>query len=820
MKKKYEEQLILVSSIDNNSEKLTYLTSVLRSLLQTSVVTALELVKAQTPSDEIEGLSELCSRLRKPTDGLPIQILDSVIPFLRRYLNTQFAHGWFEPYKLDKKPLNRLLVEWVEFRNKRPGHGVLDRKIINEWVERTETIISICLRVFGSILPIQNGSCSTKLSKDMGSLNILTPLLFKGEPIVIISAVVRKGIWKLKGQILSLTSAEEFTVNLPEDNVFSIEGLKGNSEYLIADITSNDIECSFFHNLPVRQTDTFEGRQEEISDLIEWMDDKDSRYCLVFGDGGYGKTTLVLEFLNQIVDDELDFSYTLPIVISYHTAKMTKWTEEGLTHFTGIIPVVDDCIRELMRCFFPTLPSEWYAVSGRSLIDKAVGVLRDNKMSRDDVLLIMDNTETLATTSQEVKSLGESFKIIGKLIGRVIITSRRREFIQATPILVEGLSELESIRLMKRIAQEYHATPVLQAGESKLKKISSQLMYKPILLEALVKYISHSNIKIDSAIDNVFKKSNEELLEFLYDDAWVRMNPLHKDVFMLIPLLSSPLDEVSISQACSEIGIQHSEFQSSLVETHFGVLTDYGKNYSLEMVDLASRFFRQRFGKINSTDKDRIKLAASSVDKYYKERKLVEREYKSDRVAEAFRSEYAKSAKVCVSNGDISGAIEMYKLAIEDDPLNSALHDRFSWFLLNKCQDYEYAIVMSKKAVKLDPNNCDALVGMALAFYSLKDISNGDQYIDIARDNGRPLSFCLLRKSIARYHKAKDEPGFVRSIEALEEAEEMLNMAEKRNKNLGGYDVKNLNNILKYQGLTKTLLATYRGMKARNRVTL
>ena len=36
-------------------------------------------------------------------------------------------------------------------------------------------------------------------------------------------------------------------------------------------------------------------------------------------------------------------------------------------------------------------------------------------------------------------------------------------------------------------------------------------MYKPLLIEALVKYVGQTSLGIDDAMNNLFKKSNEEL---------------------------------------------------------------------------------------------------------------------------------------------------------------------------------------------------------------------------------------------------------------------------------------------------------------------
>lgn len=811
----YKKILSEAITIDNKSERLTYLTSVLRSILHVGVIATFEITKRYTPDDESD-MSELADRFRKPADGLPVQILDNLIPFVRSYYDRQFLNGWFEKTKTNNVELSKSLLKWVEFRNKRPGHGVLDIALIEEWAEKTLEIINDTLNVFSNIIPEISDDGTLTLTKISSSPKINFPLIHQGCAIVIMDISVRLGSWKLKGQLLSRTAADEFSLPLADDNVFSRKSLRSSSEYALSEFMSKNKFHSLFHNIPVRQTEIFEGRIEELKSLNEWLDDKDSRFCLVYGDGGFGKTTLVLELLNQIMESKIDLEEPIPSLISYHSAKMTKWTEEGLVHFTSIEPIMDDSLRELMRCFFPVLPAEWYGISGRVLIDKVVSVLKTNKFNRDDVLLVIDNTETLATSSHEVTELGKFFKQVGKLVGRIIITSRRREFIEATPIIVNGLSELECVNLMKRLAVEYSATPIIQASEGRLRRVSNQLMRKPILLEVLVKYISHSKTGIDEAIEKVFRKSNEELLEFLYEDAWLRMSHLQQEVFMVIINMASPIEKNTITKACQEIGIQHMEFQSGLEETHFAILIDNGKSYSIELVELAKRFFLQKFGRLEQQRKDEIKAIASSVDSYATERAKVEKEYRTDRVAEAFRNEYAKAAKVHADRNEIIDAIEMYKLAIEEDPLNSALHSRFAWLLLNKTQEFLYAKEISLKAVELDKNNCDSLVVLALSCYRLGDIESGDFWIGKSTTKGRTQAFCLLRKAIARYHKARNEADINSQIALLEQAEEMLSQANTLNTRNGGYDRKTGEEIDKYNGLTRIRLATSRTKRTKS----
>lgn len=806
MKKIYTDQIITAQNLANHSEKLNYLTAILRSLLQTVVISIFEITKDSTPSDETD-LVDLIERFLKPVDGLPIQIIDSLLPALRTYKDSNFLHGWFEPTKSIKTPLSTSLIEWVEFRNKRSGHGVISLPIAAEWSVKTQSLIDSCIDVFSQVIPNKSSDGTLSIGKIQLSINLVQ----KECAIVILGITQKKSIWKLKGQHLSVSEAEEFTIELSQENILSTEGLRKKSDYKLTDITSNNKTTSVFHNIPIRQTDTFEGRAKEIEALKNWIEDEDSRFCLVYGDGGYGKTTLVLEVLNQIIESLLEIDQGIPTIISYQTAKMTRWTENGLVHLTSVAPVMDECIRELVRYFIPTLTPDWYKVSGIKLVDKCVSILKEEGLTRNDVLLIMDNTETLATSADEVKELGEFFLYVGKRIGRIIITSRRREYLEVRPIPVGGLSELEAINLMRNLAKEYHADPIQKAGESTLRKAANKLMLKPLLLEVLVKFISHSkNLGIDAAMDTVYKRTNEELLQFLYEDAWLRMSEFQKEVFFVLIHITSPIDQNSISKTCQEVGIQQTEFLAGLEETHFAVTTDQGNNYSIELVELAKRFFSQKFRTIESTKKATFEAYADRVDKHVTQLQTIEREYKRDRVAEAFRSEYAKAAKIYADKGEVKKAIEMYELAIIDDPLNSALHDRFSFLLLNKADNPEYAKLISQKAVLLDDSNCDALVGYALVFYKLGDINDGDVYIDKAEKIGRPTSFCLLRKAIARYYKAIRETDLEVQIRLLMEGEKLLKEAEQINKNRDGYDAKNQKDIFSYQRKIYSLLPIIR----------
>lgn len=175
MKSIYQKHLDTAKKIQNHSEKLTYLTSVLRSLLQTAVISSFEITKNLTPSDEVD-LSTLTDRFCKPSDGLPLQILDTLTPIIRCFVSKGYLNGWFEPRKNIKTPLSKQLITWVEFRNKRPGHGVLDTQNMKDWSTKTENIIRDCLVIFSDILPAISTKGELLPLKKFEGTQILTPV--------------------------------------------------------------------------------------------------------------------------------------------------------------------------------------------------------------------------------------------------------------------------------------------------------------------------------------------------------------------------------------------------------------------------------------------------------------------------------------------------------------------------------------------------------------------------------------------------------------------------------------------------------------------
>ncbi|WP_225374042.1 AAA family ATPase [Klebsiella variicola] len=805
MKNFYLAELERVNSLQNESDKLLHLNNIIRSLQQTISISLLQVVTELVDSygSDITGFID---RYQKPNDGLPRDIIEKSLPLLNAIQTTSYFSSWYD--QKGKSGLSKRLLEWIEFRNNVFSHGSISKEDVETWAVKQVILVNDLLEGMSNLVPeINENTLFIDIYNE--KIKVKFPLLYDNKCIVISSVTSKKGLFKLQLQTLDWDDKKKIIIDISDDNILNNNKLFPSPRFSWSSQIIEGEDNSFCHNIPKRQTANFVGRQPEIEILKEWMCDFDHRSCLIYGDGGFGKTTFLLEFFNAIFEDEILLNIKLPFIISYHTAKMTRWGTEGLVYYKGVSSLVEDALREVLYAIEERLDKSWFETSGRSLVSKVENELSKQGMSRDDVLIIIDNAETLASTKDEINDLGRFLELISKRIGRLIITSRRKEFLGAKPIPISSLTEADSLSLLRKSALEYGAKAITQSGDPGLKKILKTLHYKPLLIDSLVKYISRAQCSIDDAVEQVYKKSSDELLEFLYEDAWIRIGESDQDVFMVLVTLSCPVDSFSVGYTCQELEIQHAEFQGSLDETYFVNLTNYGNRYEIEIIELAVRFFFSKKNKLSAERLEKINKVAELVNRRALEKAEIEKAYKEDRVTEAYRTEYAKAAKIAVDRNKISDAIDNFEYALIEDPVNSYLYERYAFFLISKTRNQDHAKELILKALEIDPNNSEALLTGAIIFYRLLDLETGDVLILKAEKNGKPRSYCYVRKAMSRYHKAREEKDKTKALKYLDEAINFINIADESLSENDAYYAKNKNTIVEYKNVKLPRLVYY-----------
>lgn len=783
----YKDELAIVDSLDSYTDKHMHLLTIFRSLMQTLSLSLLHI--ADDLVDELPSeLTNMVSRFDKPSDGLPREMIEFILPVISSYKNGISFNDWFKK-KYNGKSLSQLVLIEIEKRNT-SFHGAPNKLVFQSNCDALRTTILECLSTFSKALPkIKNTETVIKIFDKEIKLSI--PLVINNKCVVIsrVKKTDSKFIFSLSiVDWLSEVTNNTLNIDVAEDNLLNLDIYSPLDRFNFAEQILNVETNLFMHNLPKRQTDYFYGRSKELNELKDWIEDLDERSCLIFGDGGYGKTTLLLEFFNRIINNEINISIKIPFIVSFHTAKLTEWNDKGISYNRSVSKSVEDGIREILYVIHKKLDKSWFETEGNALISKIETELKNNKINKNEVLIIIDNTETLASNKNEIELLGRYFTQVSKKIGRLILTSRRRELLSAHPIEISQLSESDSIDLIRALAKDYNANAISQAGDPKLKKICFQLNYKPLLIDSLVKYISRTQCSIDTALDDIYRKSNDELLEFLYEDAWQRMDEKNKKIFIVLSSLNYPIDSTSIGFCCQELEFQHSEFEKSLDETYFVHRNDYGNKYELSLVELAKRFFLLKKTKYSEDEIIEINKIQGVVESKYIKYKEVDNKYYEavERVHEAFKCQYAKEAKIHVDRKEIPEAIECFEYAIIEDPMNAYLHERYAFFLYTNHNaskvDKERANEVIEVALKLDNKNEEVLLTAAIINYRNYNVTKGDELIDESVKYGKPLSYSYQVKSIARYHYIRyyvgeKSIGFLKSV--LSECEDYMKKANK-----------------------------------------
>lgn len=509
--------------------------------------------------------------------------------------------------------------------------------------------------------------------------------------------------------------------------------------------------------MPERETESFTGRSYEMDDITEWFSDAESRACLIYGDGGIGKTTFVVEALHRLLDRRLNTPFQ-PELITFFTAKMTRWGINGLEFLDKFNPSLDDLAREIVMGFEGgDIAKSWYTKSGKSLFESLSCYLSDGDIARDRHLVVLDNTETLAASPEDVKKLSIDIKLISQRIGRVIVTSRRREKLEAWPIEMPPLSEEEAVVFLRARARELNRVAFLQAGESSLKKYSRGLGCKPLLLEVLLQAVKDDNTSIQNAFDRVMRMQSQDLGEFLFSDAWKRLSFEMQHLLLLMTRVMDRHDEASLKLCCAEASIPVIEAYDALEESKgIASIEVYNDSYQIAFSRQFLNFASGRTVSDGNGNDLPNEAKVMKIRSRYNEFLRNESIYIRDRFQAAFRHPYAKTAFRAYNDEQYDKCDDYYQLALAEDYDNALLHDRYAFFLCSKIRDrLEDAYKHSMTATRLAPEDQNVWFTRGRIEAKMRRLNDAFTSLSKAQSLGHPSHLCHLYKCFAAIYQGK-----------------------------------------------------------------
>ncbi len=264
------------------------------------------------------------------------------------------------------------------------------------------------------------------------------------------------------------------------------------------------------HNLPYSDFDEtgFIGRKKDVQELKDLLYTEYPRIITLFGEGGVGKTALMLKTAYEIIDDErCPFGYVVWV-----TCKTKVLTNNGIEEIESAI--------KNFKSMTQKIDSNFRNAPQTTTLDEITeSILRDTKEVK--TLLILDNFETIQL-QKEVKDFLYKYTQFGK----VAITSRMKLGEQDLPRRLEPMTKQEAGKLLRDFARLLNVEILYKLNPEKIEKYAKELSLNPLGIKWFVQsvasgsspddVINNKDILLDYCLSNVYKKLSDEQRAFLH----------------------------------------------------------------------------------------------------------------------------------------------------------------------------------------------------------------------------------------------------------------------------------------------------------------
>lgn len=753
--------------------------ALLRIILQHSCLTLVEVIlerRRRSRKQDIKFKMLPTEVLYSPADGTLFSSLLEMLVIagnenLPAYARSFWAEStderacWRLLQKTERHNAERLISALIVIRNDGvEGHGLPGENDIEAECDALKFIIETLSPILPKIAEDNQRYVFILPNSEEYQLKSLRP--FDGCLICYrVIKKVRPGRCVFKVQIeRDWFKREDYSYDAP--NVLELDDVEDVIKYDIK--TSYDPEWSPLALIPDRLTVDFTGRHKELEELTQWADDFESRACMLYGDGGIGKTTLAVEFVWRLLEGSIKSEFK-PELITFFTAKKTKWGINGLE-----IIRLDQLGVADVATFIPQsldggiLDKSWFTKSPIELIQALSGYLsKDWGVAKASHLLILDNTETMASNDEEVRILSKQISELSRRVGRVLLTSRRREAIEANQIEIKPLDDSESVVFLRARATALERQPIIQAAKATLIKYAKQLGNKPLVLEVFVQALGENGIGLKQAFDRVMKMQSQDLGEFLYTDAWNRISESMKKLLLLMTRVSEVHDDTLLKLCCKTANISVLEAYDALEESRgIAQLSKFDGNYQILFSPDFLKFCANRTLTIDGNlfpSEDQVERVRERYNDFLKHRSSMI----IDRVAKAYRHAYARVAHTYFRENQLDDCDLFYELAVNADTGNGWLFDRYAFFLSTKRANRQgEALDWSKKATQLIPEDPDVWFTKGAIESRLGIPSEAKISLERSAALGKHKHLCFLQLA---YAYANQKPVNLKlSIQALD----------------------------------------------------
>lgn len=485
-----------------------------------------------------------------------------------------------------------------------------------------------------------------------------------------------------------------------------------------------------YHNLPMPEFDDtgFIGRESDIKEIKELILNRKNQIITVVGNGGIGKTAIVVKTLYDLMDDEnCDYECILWITLKTKTLAGGEFVE------------ITDHISSL---------NEIYNFVQPLLISDNQGDSRENllKFMEDfKTLLVLDNLETL--NLNEINDFLDSIPERSK----VLITSRHGIGELEKRKRLDGLEKKDSIMYFRELSK-YYGLDVHKRGDEEIYNIAGKQLYSnPLSIKwymngiysgmSETQLLAHKDDIINFCVSNIYDKlspvSHKILQVFLLEKRNLSYGAidfyLDTDEVEIREAINQLLSTYMVSPAKGEFNIN--EMSREYIALNYppnnemiANITQKRKQLKIMLQEVKARTEREPFNPkaINADMKSEDKELAT----YYLQKALEESRNKNwdeanrytgkaANICPNFYEIYKIKAFISAEHNELFNAIENYQIALQkckSDKEKAIVYYFFSKFYSVKMQNLDYALEYIEYADQLMPNCVEILLEKARVY--------------------------------------------------------------------------------------------------------
>ena len=444
----------------------------------------------------------------------------------------------------------------------------------------------------------------------------------------------------------------------------------------------------------------FVGREDDIKEIIKYLQREKFNVVTITGAGGVGKTSLALKVIQEMTQKPKSNKFDAIVWLSAKENKLSPFGIEDIEpSFKSFEELLDTIINVLG--FGINIKGSDETIEEK---EQTVSMLFEIANS---ILIIIDNLETV--TDERILN----FIIDAPEKAKFLITSRKGLGQVERRYELKQLKEKEAIYLFRQLSKDKQITSLMQLDNEIIKKYVNKVSNYPLAIKWVIGQVARGRDinKIINSIDD----ASGDISKFCFEQIFGMLNKDSKNILFALCCFEEPPTSSLLRYV---VDIDNTKFDDCIEELILVSLV-IPEQFKNEQNEIASKFYilpltkgyiRQQLNQ-NTGLRENILFRLAEVENTITATEQAKREYRFSlhnlgaiTEEEKISAIFTQTAFQKYQAGFYDDAVDNYKKAVEIAPRFSSVYR--NWAVMESYENHLFeADQLMQKAADLNPND-------------------------------------------------------------------------------------------------------------------